>query len=284
MANKQQPNRLIEDYAGVDWLTGTANISKSRETVTRLAHSLLEDGISEGQKPRVWSSYGYTGWMMPGIRWGRRDQDDLISLSGETAASEWELFVPFLTNISRIDLQVTCKMAEHDIALASRAYEAIRAIALDLPIIRSYTMITNLLGGDTLYIGKRSSIHMGRLYDKSFQSRDRQFANCWRYEVEYKGAMAWKVATILAGTPDVYAEVKSLVHDWFSQRLVKPVFHVISTGNVMQIKRRKTADEKALEWLYAQVRPTVERLIQRGKLEGTISALGLSYKDLKGGS
>jgi hypothetical protein len=79
-------------------------------------------------------------------------------------------------------------------------------------------------------------------------------------------------------------EVTSLVYHWFADRLVKPVFEVIGHGDAIRIKRRKTADEKALEWLYAQVRPTVERLVKRGKLEGTVKALGLSYNDLKGGS
>lgn len=229
-----------------------------------------------GEKSNDWSSYGYNGYDCGDLRWGRRPQDDLITLRSNGAALHWREFGYAATHCSRLDLAVTVKHQYHDLGHAQDKYAAIQQIAQDLPISRNYAIITSLLGGDTLYVGKRTSQQFGRLYDKTMESGETQFLNCWRWEVEYKKPLAWEVLTHLlrAGNPDKW--INATVHNWFYSRYIGPSWDCDTEYPAIVIQRKKTADEKALEWLGRSVRPTVERLIRRGKAAEMLNSLGIN--------
>lgn len=268
--------QVVKVLGTVDWLTGTSNREVSRNRLSTACHLWMNDGLARGEKVHVWESYGYKGWQCGGLRWGRREQDDLIQLHSDEARESWQKVLPLLTNVTRVDLAVTVWMDRHYIQYAREVYQEIEKLAEDLPIIRNYAIITSLLGGDTLYVGKRQSSQMGRIYDKTMESKQEEYANSWRYEVEYKKPIAQQVVERLAHADDAGAYIQAQVHQWFSDRLIFPVYLPQETQTAIAIKRRKTADEKALEWLATQVRPTVERLTTRGLKQKVIEILQLS--------
>lgn len=266
---------LVSTYAGVDWLSCTVRGATAKERVSEAVHAMMQVEIDEGARPRLWTNYGYEGWYIKGLRWGRRQQDDLLSLSGEYARDNWEFFIPLASNVSRVDLQVSCKLRDSDAELAARIYVAIRDRARVHPLARTYTLVTSVSGGDTLYVGRRSSVQMGRMYDKGLQSKEKQFENSWRYEVEYKGQLAGKIANLLKISEGASKDVCALVHTWFEQRLVSPIFEAHSPHLEVAISKRRTSDEALLAWLSQQVAPSVRRLLGRGKGAEVKAALGL---------
>jgi replication initiation factor len=263
----------------VDWITATAKRNVSRETIAERAHAHLNDSLALGEGVQMWSSFGYDGWQTKGIRWGRRRQDDLIQASSETANMWWPFIVANASNVSRIDLAVTVKFVDHQIALVSENWQAIQNIAGDLPIIRNYTIISSLFGGDTLYVGSRSSQQFGRLYDKGLESKEPAFQNCHRWEVEFKKPLAHLVASETASADHRDEYILGRVKGWFEERLIDCPWESSSRIGAIQILRKRTTDEKALDWLSRAVSPTVARLIERGKAKDVLIALGIPVID-----
>lgn len=275
MQTKKNPNPIIAVHNSIDWLTVTITTSETRNRIAERCFQLREDYLALGEQSRDWTSYGYQGYDCGDLRWGRRGQDDLITLRGHGANQHFREFGYAATHCSRIDLAVTIRHAFHDINVASEAYNTLQEVARDLPISRNYSIITSLLGGDTLYVGKRSSQQFGRLYDKTLESASEEWANCWRWEVEFKKPLAWEVLTSLLRSSQPDEWINAQVHQWFEDRYVQPSWVVNNSYPAIAIKRKKTADEKALEWLAKTVRPTVERLIRRGKATQMLNSLGI---------
>lgn len=265
----------------IDWITCTVSSEKRRLSLAEQCFQWSNDEVEKGNKLQEWKSFGYHGYDVGGIRWGRRAQDDLVTLKGDQACDKWLKVAAVASTCSRIDLATTIRTRYHNVNLAAECYKTIQEIATDLPIIRNYSIITSLLGGDTLYVGKRASREFGRLYDKSLQSNDPHWANCWRYEVEIKKPLAWEVLSRLIAAESVGDFISSYVHKWFSDRLIEPAWNPTILMNAIEIRREKTHDERALDWLARSVAPTVARLVERGKAEMVLKALGIYVKEFK---
>lgn len=128
---------------------------------------------------------------------------------------------------------------------------------------------------------------MGRIYDKGRESKLEQFWNCVRYEVEYKGAWAWSVGRELlahgSNSDDVSSEsslVASRVAAFLQARhLALP--RGWAFGLHSGVARSRTDAARRLEWLTHSVRPSIMLLVGMGKLEETLTALGLSFSTEK---
>jgi len=131
-------------------------------------------------------------------------------------------------------------------------------------------------GGITAYLGDRTSSYFGRIYDKEVESGDVAYTGCWRYEVECKSAVAAEVARMAYATPDLVAFAAGYVWGWWDERGVEPIFTVETSYREATATRHSQADENTLGWLRQAVRPSVERLIGRGRILETYDALGLT--------
>jgi DNA relaxase NicK len=131
-------------------------------------------------------------------------------------------------------------------------------------------------GGITAYLGDRTSSYFGRVYDKEVQSGDAAYTGCWRYEVECKSPVAAEVARMAYEVPDLVTFAARYVWGWWQERGVAPVYEVRSAYQEATSTRRSSADENTLGWLRQAVRPSVERLIKRGRILETYDALGLT--------
>lgn len=261
----------------VDWLTITARHNDRSVELYTCALNLLSEELTLGNRVRPWGTHGYKGFICGEVAQGVRGLDQIVQVSGGLAALSWDSLIPFASNITRIDIQVTARHEAPDAALAREGY-ATRPTKLakrgKLPIYRLYQ---DSKRGETLYIGSAKSEVQARLYDKGIESGAAVYANCWRYELECKGKIAAPMAAAIAGAGDGCARIASIVRHHFSTRGVEPTWE--SRGIVLSPYRqhRRPDTERSLDWLRCQVKSTVGWLIQQGEEDRMIEALGLGW-------
>lgn len=276
--SEQQQSPEVE--ARVDWLTCT-----SRED--HLGHKWYEfflevistNSLSQLNNRKDWRALGYNGERSVddglSIRWGYSEQNGyILIMSGPTAHYFWRKIIkPPLPRVTRIDLAVTITTEEPRYNLAQQGYYSVRNGSL----LSQYH--TTNQGGETLYLGSRSSQQVGRLYDKGAEKKAEP-GHIWRYEVEYKkpksGEFVSQVYESWADDERYWFEIYGLVWEWFSSRGIVPIFdarpdHAITTRPELII----STPTRRLAWLRDQVRPTVQELIAQGLKGQALNALGL---------
>jgi hypothetical protein len=170
-------------------------------------------------------------------------------------------------HISRIDLQVTVPLDEpvdmHEIYHVVAHPDKFPWKQSGKPPYCS--LFTNTDGGETVYIGKRTSDLMTRIYRKTIEGVD-----CLRWELEIKGRLARGLSeqgalydphvratfarAVLAGYPDAIQHSLSM----FEQCIEQP------TGELMR-HRSDSSDEATLLWFRRTVIPALKRAM-KGKL------------------
>jgi hypothetical protein len=177
-------------------------------------------------------------------------------------------------HISRIDLQVTVPL-ETEVDMAG-IYHVLSNPnkypwkQTGKPPIAQY--FQNTEGGETIYIGKRTSDLLTRIYRKRVEGQD-----CLRWELEIKGRLARGLQeqnilsdphvratfarAVLAGYPD--AVQASL--EMFAERIDEP------TGEVSR-KRAEADDDATLLWFRRTVVPALKKAM-RGKLREEVLEL-----------
>lgn len=270
---------IVGEDAKVDWLTITCSDKEMRKSLlerftrAKCALTML------GEYTREWGMHGYKGLQCGGLRWGTRKDSDIAILIGQDAYSFWRVFLPLATNVSRVDLAVTVETKQEHFGLLelyadwmyhNSSASLKRCVRLD--------PWPNSCG--TLYVNKRASDQMGRVYDKAAHLGLQDYAGrLWRYEVEYKHERAGKVAHALkeAGTQFVDS-IYCTVHDWFNVRDIPPIFdkrHRDGWTVSADVAATVTSTSASLNWLSSQVRPTVARLRASGLEDQVLEALGL---------
>lgn len=272
-------SRRIEKLdVGVDWITLTCKTSDpNRHKFYQTAQKARDvQTLVTREEVREFNFRGYAGWQVSGLRWGSRHDGEIIMASGASANVYWKLFMRYATNISRVDLQTTAQLIESHPKLLDDYYK------YDPPGRRlSKTWVQNNQGGQTLYIGSRSSDQLGRVYDKGIESGAfLKQGILWRYELEFKGerakAMANNLFVAACRTRDLAAAIQATVFYWFNERGYVPVFRPHPNGVAIQVSlvAEDTDTQRRLAWLKTQVRPSVSDLMNRHARE-TLEALGL---------
>ena len=123
-----------------------------------------------------------------------------------------------------------------------------------------WSVIEGSEGGQTLYIGSRTSERMMRIYDKAAQMKDKP--GLWdRIELEVKGDAALRLARALAthDRPDV---IRGWINDFC--RFNHPEWMKIMTDSDIHYapSQRKTTDTR--EWLFYTVAPVIAKLHKQG--------------------
>jgi hypothetical protein len=214
------------------------------------------------------------------LRWGTRDDSDIVVVSGEDAACYWRDYARIAENCSRLDLACTALLGRPYPGLPSMYYEwqVSGEGQPDVPNL-SFTLIQSSGGGQTCYVGSRKSAQMGRIYDKGLeQSSEAPAGLLYRWEVEYKKPMAWSALSVLRDLEPketVTQAITGHVYDWFARRDCPPVFGPGDGALEVEATAKITSAETQLWWLSTQVAPTVKRLMAQGRYTDTMEALGL---------
>lgn len=277
-----QPKEL-DIASGIDWLTVTTRDNKLGQRWMDIYDHYKEYGvvnplIALGRETR-WARYSYEGWGIDGIRVGKsKDLGWIVILSGDPSRKLWRMFEPSRGHVTRIDLATTVYLGIPLEGLARRYYKHVNSRwAKEVTRHRKYTLIKNNRGGETLYVGSRQSDQMGRIYDKGIEAKmDVEPGQVWRYEVEYKKPRAEQVMRALdAVRNQEAAKIAQTVYNWFAYRKCIPVFVGEGDAIKIEVETKITSDDRKLNWLRAQVAPTVDYLITCGRGDEAIDALGL---------
>jgi hypothetical protein len=198
----------------------------------------------------------------------------------DTVASRYPWYLPLAT---RIDCQVTIYTGDDRASHITSQMHAAAAEADRRPTNRRFKIDTYGQRGsiETVYIGSRSSSQFARIYDKEVQSRDAYYAGCVRYEVQFKAELARALGTEVYDSPLQPAyHCGPVVQAWFHQRGVSlPCVFSAPTFDLPRVGRPTDDDERALQWLHRQVRPSVSDLLTRVSRETIMYTLGLSTED-----
>lgn len=225
---------------------------------------------------------GYRGWAVGKFFVGSGHNGFYARASGSWAADLIELGLPW-ENCPRLDIQATfwypSDVADITLSIVEEAALAARDSAKSRPI--SVRRIVSHGDGDTVYIGARSSDIMFRIYDKMRESDNDDYVNAVRFEVELKGRHALDYLVACEnGLPDQdwwYFQLSLLLE---RRGILLPAISD-TFPPAIRTERVKTNDERRLAWLASAVRPTVARLIEAGRLDEVLVALGLPFEALR---
>jgi len=269
-----------ETYAGIDWLTVTVRENAARKMLFDAVLRIKGVLMRQGEEVIPWQFKGYTGFKIGSVRWGSRKDSDIGILSGVDAYEHWQKFGRIAENCTRVDMAVTTTLSEAWAGLAAGYYHwhVSGNGRPDVPNL-GFTLIQNTHGGETIYVGSRKSQQFGRVYDKGAEQQIEELIGYqWRYEIEYKKPLAGPVLKALLSYDegcDLPGRMRTTVHDWFAKRDCPPVFTDVGPMLEIETEARVTSDEVKLWWLSSQVGPSVKKLIERGRLEDVVKALGL---------
>jgi len=264
-----------------DWLTVTHTGQASQPVFRAWARRAIAWEESGANKQRNFSAFGYDGVACGRVRWGAREDGDMVQLSGDLAAKELSRAMDLATNVSRLDLAVTVRIEPTDPDIEARHYHEFLAATRHVKGRSTASLVQSSDGGATFYLGKRTSDVMLRAYNKAVESGDLKYENCHRYELEIKGDRAILTATELAGAVDVGAFCQEAVHDWVSGRGVTPPFDVDQPRRLQPGFKRRSDEETKLDWLAKSVRPTVSWLREFGQPSRVLRTLGYTDEDLR---
>lgn len=247
-----------KEYASVDYLTVTTKSDRATSTMLALVAGYVGPRISKGEKIRRWQFMGFHGQSMDGVRYGLRGTEGIAILTSVTANELWRQIAPARSKCTRIDLAVTVRLEEANQYVASVAYKE----ALDSGQLKS-SLIVNSQGGATVYLGSRTSMFFGRVYDKSSEQGVGAGTE-WRYEIECKKPASEAVIALLLEQDEPATWIGAYVWNWFFSRGVRPIFNREITENAIEIAGSVASLDRTLQWLTTQVRPSVGRLIIGG--------------------
>lgn len=202
----------------------------------------------------------------------------ILRLSGVSAHHWIYDGLPTGHNVSRLDIAITvwgCDDIDGTIARHNQEAVAYRSTLHSRPFVVSH--INGNGGGDTLYIGSRTSARYVRIYNKWKESgEDEQFREAIRYEVEYKDEAARAALDAIgAGRYRTMAPIQYAL-GFLEGRGIRPYgCDSLERASVGPVSRVTSDTEKRLAWLRSQVAPTVRELLRLGLYDDTLDALGI---------
>lgn len=267
----------------LDWLTSEAHSAARNLDLEAFAVTVLREREAADNRVSPFRLNGYIGWHCGRISYGTRDAAGLLQLSGELAEEHFATLVPIADHFSRLDLAVTVDTGLSDPDLGQLHYLEACEHRDSHPKAALPWQVQDADGGYTLYLGKRTSDFFLRVYNKEAESiaagdtiSARQYARCWRYELELKGGASRAITEPLHTATDRTQYVRNFLYQHLTQHGMMPPF--APTGEVRKLAglRRRSDRISRLNWLATSVRPTVRWLIETGNAQDVLDALDLT--------
>lgn len=260
--------------AGIDWLTCSKEDVRPGDEWDDLATSLLHGSVQEGEKVRLATWMGYAGLKSSCMFYGWLARRSVVWMSGPHVPAHTCKLISMASNVSRLDLQLTVEHTPADSSLGRINFR--RAAGHEgrpgqKPIV---TEIHDTKGGWTVAIGSRISDQYGRHYDKGVEAKVGRPGEIWRYEVEYKRAMAKKVAAQMALSGKVPDDAARSVWQWWSSRGILPTPRE-PRGCLIDTRHPARLPSQYLEYFESKVSRSVRRAIDSHGLHPVLRALGL---------
>jgi DNA relaxase NicK len=258
--------------AGVDWITATSDNDKGKERLSVFAHDLLSSEARAGNKMKVFFLEGYKGRASGGVAWGENADRVLVRLSGALASRFWSVVADVASNVSRLDLQATCKFDSFPERFAEKIERGVRAYKRKHDSRLTTQLVRHSKKGNTIYVGSRKSARFLRVYDKYKESGQERYRDCLRFELQSQRADALRLAATGAFEPDSGQWASAVVHT--HARKVGVIYRWgAAEREVNLVVRPPTDTDRQLSWLRTQVRPVIQRLWAAGHGAAICAAL-----------
>jgi DNA relaxase NicK len=263
---------------GVDWVTATATDDKAVRHLAEQWQVWVQVAKQAGDLPKKDGRLGYRGFSVQRVFFGVRHDGCMVQASGFAADAWYNIIHEAGAHVTRLDLQVTgvvngnAQEISQSIVLA--ALEGRSGKNGGRP--RKVTRIEGFGDGDTVSVGSRSSNLFGRAYDKHAETPDEYPAGSWRFEVEYKQEHAQAALEALMNAENKTRTIEAMVRSFYEARGIVIPLDLTGDAPVLHLGKVTTSDDKTLNWLAKHVRPSVQRLVQAGKKEQVLLALGLT--------
>lgn len=281
----------IQTSTGVDWITVTTSEEEHGAALYSLFLAYAKSARNKSNLVESWQDRHYVGQQTEGIVWGysQINKGYIMRATGAAADVLWQEMYQASQRVTRLDLQSTVILpraepdyvaTRHAAALAARGEKKIPKIDL----------YDGSDGADTLYIGSRYSAFFGRLYDKAREANlgDWSLDRVFRYEVQitkHNGDFGTEVARQLHEMAEdgksITAAIRRFLNDWFSDRYT-PTDIPVQNGTELKLPVYvpQTSNQKRLEWLHKQVRPTLQKLMAAGLAVEALEALSIDQRRL----
>jgi len=184
-------------HCGVDWITVTASGGEKALHLYEAGALLCREAVSLGNKKSGWSMSGFGGWSTQGVQFGRRGEEAIVRLSSDLSRELWKEVYDDSDNCTRIDVQATFRVGCEVTPVINRHFAQAKRMGQGRRRTPTVSMLSTNNGPSTLYLNRRCSEAFARIYDKGAESKLKEFENCIRYEVEFKGDEARRVSAYL---------------------------------------------------------------------------------------
>jgi len=259
--------------ASVDALTCRSSTQRFQEAGWLYLEVMRRRGKDLGIREKPANVHGYKGARVGSVQWGEKDGTLMVMVTGQLAQEAMVMLDPLITEVSRIDSQVTIDYAQPQLTVVRDMLTWLESPASGKRG-RTPWRVINSLSGDTLYLGNREAERFFRVYDKGGQEGgERGFR--WRYEMEVKGDAAQRDYAYLSESPDVASRVVDLVYSKFGDRLVRVPVLPGDRPSAIEIPRKEKGREEFIAWLQNSVKPVVLHLQSLGERDRIVEALGI---------
>jgi len=261
--------------AGIDYLTAFAEKGFRSLEFERTADALAEYEISAGQRLRPALIEGFAG--SKGEHWfhGRRDDGNMLVLSGPLSARGATDVIPFATNVSRIDVQVTIQTPPAQESFVVDGWKMLESKSAARGRPGSYEIRVRRPRGETLYVNSRRSDRYGRVYDWGAAHKMAVPKSIWRFELELKRRMALNCAMACRQLPSVGTHCSRLVEGFFNSKGVDTPWR-IGDGDLASLPLAESKTRKTLTWFESCLSITIRKQINLWGADIVLPSLGLS--------
>lgn len=268
------PKPLAICDEGVDYLTCTFNSQAATTRFFMEVAKVERSEISAGNLVQKWGMSGYNGHRCGGLEFGTSYQGCIVRLSGGTANTHWRRFGKLASNCSRIDVQQTCVFDENPADTISRCFDELVETWSKHKRFPKPKLWSGPLGAETVYSGERVSDVFLRCYHRGAKRGLEAMQGHIRFEAEFKGERAGTLMLALMREKQPARSAAAFALGQFGNRGVSLSWHDQRSGPIRSPKMQSTASGR-LQWLEAQVRPTVQALLELGMRDKVLRALGI---------
>lgn len=252
-------------YAGVDWLTMTTKEDKVGQEWYDIYLKYKGQRRREGNEEKQFHNGFYGGVRIASMSVGHSDRIGfIVIIGGGDAERLFKRLRPGKHRVTRLDLAMDFAF-DRPVDLAGETFKKLSKGKANKQ--RKFSLYSHSDLGKTLYLGSRTSMQFGRLYDKGIEGNRARAGLLWRAEVEYKKPMSGSVAKALWDVDPNSREMAicDTVGEWFAERKSE-LFKAEERANAMHVsvEQRVTTADRKLAWLRTQVAPTVQQLISAG--------------------
>lgn len=273
--------------AGIDYISLTMhNDNPNVQTWLAAAFAYLQEIAVHSDEIKHSKRLGYEGFAFGGSFVGQRERDTIAIFSGERAKRAYDLLYRRDCHVSRLDVQTSYRYSVPSSNVAQTVRNQVQRANATISSARqrNATLMEDLRGGATCYVGTRTSEQFARVYNKEAESGDSTYQGVWRFEVQFKNRYAEKVAEqFKTGDYQAPNQAAVLVKQWLRHRGVQTPWQ--AEAELLPLPKESntpTQSEARLRWLRDQVRPAIRQLLKYGLRDDIIEALGLNDKPQSG--